>query len=70
MNGHARVIEYVDFKNANVPYNRMVSFQEGGILAGEPNGAASYIDKKGRHSMGRFNSGMITRKAEIIQTKD
>ena len=59
MNGHARVIEYVDFKNANVPYNRMVSFLEGSILAGEPHGVASYIDKKGIHSMGEFDNGIL-----------
>ena len=59
MNGHARVIEYVDFKKADVPYNRMVSFQEGGILAGKPDGVASYIDKKGNHSMGEFKYGVL-----------
>ena len=54
MNGHARLIEYIDFKDPKVPYNRMVSFLEGGVLAGKPNGFSSIIDKKGRHSMGNF----------------
>ena len=55
MNGYARSIHYVDFKDPNVPYNRMVSFQEGGIKNGMPYGLSSYIDKYGKHSMGLFD---------------
>jgi hypothetical protein len=53
INGHARLIEYVDFKGNNT-YNRMVSFTEGGVRKGKPYGKASVIDKKGEHKIGVF----------------
>lgn len=55
MNGYARTIQYIDFKDSTTKFNRMVSFQEGGIKNGMPFGLSSYIDKRGNHSMGLFD---------------